>query len=105
MAQTSKKTRLKPLGNRVIAQHLEAEETMAGGLYLPDSAKEKQERAKIVAVGPGKKDSNGNMATPPVQEGDVVLISKYAGHEVEIDGEKLVVVNGDDIVAIVEEQS
>ncbi len=101
--QAEKKMTLKPLGNRVLAQRLEQQETMKGGIILPDSAKKKQETARVVAVGPGKKLDDGQIVAVPVAVGDVILMDKYAGQEVSIDDEEFVIVKSDDIIAIVEE--
>jgi chaperonin GroES len=97
------KTKLKPLGNRVLAQRLEAEETLKGGIILPDSAQKKQETVRVIAVGPGKKDDDGKLIPMPVKAGDMVLIDKYAGQEVTIDDEEFVITRADDIIAIIEE--
>ena len=99
--QTSKKTTLKPLGNRVLAQRLQQEETLKGGIILPDSAKKKQETAKVIAVGPGIENKEGKMILPPVNIGDTILMDKYSGQEVTIDDEEYVIVKADDIIAIV----
>lgn len=95
-------TKLKPIGNRVLAKRLEAEEKVKGGIILPDTAKKKKETAQIVAIGTGKKDKKGNTIPIPVQVGDKILLDKYSGHEVTLDGEEFVIVNADDIIAIVE---
>ncbi|SCC90681.1 10 kDa chaperonin [Chlamydiales bacterium SCGC AG-110-P3] len=96
------KLKLKPLGNRVLVQRLEAEATLKGGIILPDSAKKKQEQAKVVAIGTGTKDKKGNPIASPVKEGDVVLMDKYSGQEVTLNDEEFVILRSDDIVAIVE---
>lgn len=93
---------LKPLGNRVLVRRLEAEEKLKGGIILPDTAKKKQERAEVIAVGPGKKDDNGKLIPIPVKLKDIVLIDKYSGQEVTVEGEEYVIVRGDDIIAIIE---
>ena len=101
--QTIKKTTLKPLGNRVLVQRLEAEETMKGGIILPDSAKKKQETARVVAVGTGRKLDDGKELPIPVKVGDVILMDKYAAQEVTLDDIDYVIVKADDIIAIIEE--
>ncbi|HSX37622.1 MAG TPA: co-chaperone GroES [Chlamydiales bacterium] len=105
MAQeTINKTKLKPLGNRVLVQRLEPQETMKGGIILPDSAKKKQEMAKVISVGPGKRLDDGVILPPSVEIGDLVLIATYAGQEVTIDNEEFVLVKADDdIIAVIEE--
>ncbi len=100
--QTAKKTSLKPLGNRVVAKRLEKEETLKGGIILPDSAKKKQETAKVVAIGSGITTKEGKTLPIPVKIGDTILMDKYAGQEVTIDDEELIIVRADDIIAIVE---
>lgn len=100
--QTIKKNTLKPLGNRVLVQRLEAEETMKGGIILPDSAKKKQESARVVAVGTGKKLDDGKIIPVPVQVGDVILMDKYSGQEVTMDDQEFMILKADDIIAIIE---
>lgn len=102
MTETKQKLKLKPLGNRVIVQREEEESTLKGGIILPDSAKKKQETAKVLAVGPGKREKGGELIAPTVSVGDVVLMDKYGGQEVTIDNEEYVIVNADDIIAVVE---
>lgn len=93
--------KIKPLGDRVVLKHLKAEEKTKGGIYLPDSAKEKPETAEVVAVGPGKKD--GDKVTPmQVKKGDIVLCSRYSGTNVKIDGEEYLILSEDDILAVVD---
>ncbi len=101
MTQTATKLTLKPLGNRVVAQRLEQEEVLKGGLVLPDSAKKKQEKAKVLAVGPGTPTKEGKIIPVPVNVGDIILMDKYAAQEVTIDDEEYVIVKADDIIAIV----
>lgn len=98
------KLHLKPLSDRVIAKRLEQEEISKGGIILPDSAKQKQEKVEVLAVGPGKVDQNGKTIPIPVQVGDIVLMDKYAGQEVTINDQELIVVRADDIVAKVVEE-
>jgi chaperonin GroES len=100
--QTAKKTNLRPLGNRVVAKRLEQQETLKGGIILPDTAKKKQESAKVVAVGPGLVNKEGNLIPVSVKVGDIILMDKYSGQEVTVDDEELVIVKADDIIAIVE---
>jgi chaperonin GroES len=100
--QTAKKIALKPLGNRIVAQRLEQEETLKGGIILPDTAKKKQESAKVVAIGPGLTNKDGKLMPMPVKVGDVILMDKYSGQEVTIDDEDFVIVKADDIIAIIE---
>lgn len=99
--QTTKKMTLRPLGNRVLVQRCEQEETLKGGLILPDTAKKKQETAKVIAIGPGSTTSDGKLVPIPVQVGDTILMDKYSGQEVTIDDENFVILRGDDIIAII----
>lgn len=97
-----KKTILKPIGNRVVAIRLEEDDTLKGGIIIPDSAKKKQETAKVIAVGEGKKTEDGKIIEMPVKVGDVILMDKYSGQEVTIDDEEYIIVKADDIVATIE---
>jgi chaperonin GroES len=99
---TTEKVTLKPLGNRVLVKRLEAEETLKGGIILPDTAKKKQEQACVIAIGTGKKDKNGKTIEMPVKEGDIILMEKYSGQEVTVNDEEHVILRSDDIIAIVE---
>ena len=94
--------KLKPLNDRVLVKRLEVEEKTAGGIYIPDSAKEKPLKGEVVAAGPGKLDDNGERVAMTVKVGDVVLFAKYAGSEVALDGEETLVMREDDILAIVD---
>lgn len=102
MGQTKEQVKLKPLGNRVLLRRLEAEETLKGGILLPESAKKKQEQAEVVACGPGKKDDKGNLIAMPVKDGDIVLMEKYSGQEVTLNDEEYVIVRADDLIAIIQ---
>lgn len=102
MTDQAVQTKLKPLGNRILVKRLEPEEKMKGGIILPDTAKKKQETATVVAIGTGKKDKNGALIPFPVQLGDKILMEKYSGQEITIDGEELIILRADDIIAIVE---
>lgn len=95
------KTKFQPLGNRVLVRRLEAEETK-GGIILPDTAKKKQEQAEVIAIGPGKKDKDGNTIPMPVKVGEIILMEKYSGNEVSIDDQDFLIVKADDIIAIIE---
>ena len=91
--------KLRPLDDRVVVKRLEAEEKTAGGIILPDNAKEKPQRGEVVAVGPGKLLDSGNRATPDVVAGDKVLFGKYSGTEVKVDGVELLIMRENDILA------
>jgi chaperonin GroES len=94
--------KLKPLGDRLIVQAVEEEETTASGIVLPDTAKEKPQRGKVLAVGDGKVEEDGKRIPLDVSEGDEVLYSKYGGTEIKVDGEDLLVLRESDVLAKVE---
>ena len=94
--------KIRPLGQRVLVKRLDEEETSAGGIIIPDSAKEKPQEAKVVSLGTGGKDDDGNAIEFTVSEGDTVLISKYGGTDVKVDGDDLLIVSESDILGIVE---
>lgn len=96
------KTSLRPLGNRILVRRLAAEETLKGGIILPESAKKKQEQAEVIAIGTGKKDKNGQLIPIPVKVGDIVLIEKYSGQEVTLNDEEFMIVRADDLIAMIE---
>ncbi|MCI4410618.1 MAG: co-chaperone GroES [Thiotrichales bacterium] len=91
---------LRPLSDRVVVRRMEEEKTTAGGIVLPDSAKEKPAKGEILAVGEGKRADNGNLVPMTVKVGDNVLFGKYAGQEVKVDGKDVLVMREDDIIAI-----
>ena len=93
---------LRPLQDRVIIKRLANERTTASGIVIPESAAEKPDQGEVVAVGPGKKTDNGTLIALEVKVGDKVLFGKYAGQAVKVDGEELLVINEDDILAVVE---
>ena len=94
--------KLKPLGDRIVVKVLEREEKTKGGLFLPDTAKEKPTEGEVLAVGTGKILDNGQKQPVEVKVGDRIIFSKYAGTEVKVDGEDLVIVSERDVLAIVE---
>jgi chaperonin GroES len=94
--------KLRPLDDRVVIKQSEAEEKTTGGIILPDTAKEKPQIGKIVAVGPGKLLDDGKRSKMSVKKNDKVIYAKYIGSEVEIDGEKFVVLHESDVLGIVE---
>jgi chaperonin GroES len=94
--------KLRPLHDRVIVKRMEEERTTAGGIVIPDSAAEKPARGEIVAVGDGKKNDAGEIIPMAVKVGDKVLFGKYAGTEVKVEGEDLLVMREEDIVAVIE---
>jgi chaperonin GroES len=92
--------KLRPLHDRVIVKRLEEEKKTAGGIIIPDQAAEKPLKAEVVAVGPGKITDDGKLQAPDIKKGDHVLIGKYSGTEVRVEGEDLVVLREDDILAV-----
>ena len=94
--------KFRPLHDRVVVKRIDAEEKTAGGIIIPDSAKEKPQRGKVVAAGPGKLDESGKLVKMAVKAGDLVLFTKYAGTEIKIEGEEHLVLREDDILAIIE---
>lgn len=90
---------IKPLEDRILILPLEAETTTASGLHIPDTAKEKPQEGKVVAVGPGRVDDSGKRIPLDVAEGDIVIFSKYGGTEVKYDGEEYLLLNARDILA------
>ena len=93
---------IKPLSDRVVIKAEDAEETTASGIILPDTAKEKPQIGEVVAVGPGKNSDSGNLVKMTLKKGDKVLYGKYSGTEVKVDGEELLVMKEDDIMAVIE---
>jgi chaperonin GroES len=91
---------VKPLGDRVLVQPIEEAETKKGGIIIPDTAKEKPQEGKVVALGTGKLDEHGKKIDFQVKKGDKVLISKYGGTEIKIDGETYLIMREDDILGI-----
>jgi chaperonin GroES len=93
---------IQPLGDRIVVKPLEAEAKTKGGILLPDTAKEKPQEGKVVAVGKGKILDNGSVQTPEVKVGDIVLYGKYSGNEITTkDGEELLIMREEDILAVI----
>jgi chaperonin GroES len=95
------KDKIQPLADRVVVQALEETEQMRGGLYIPDTAKEKPQQGTIVAVGPGKLSEEGTRIEPDVKVGQRVLYGKYSGTEVSVDGEEFLILRESDILAVI----
>ncbi|GAA3284305.1 co-chaperone GroES [Nesterenkonia halophila] len=93
---------IKPLEDRIVVRPLEAEQTTASGLVIPDTAQEKPQEGQVVAVGPGRVDDKGNRVPVDVNEGDVVIYSKFGGTEVKTGGDEFLVLNSRDVLAVVE---
>ena len=98
----AKKLSVKPIGDKILVKRLDAEEMTAGGIVLPDSAKEKPKEGEVVGLGDGKQMENGERAEFQVKKGDRVLFTSYAGTEVTIEGDEYLVMSEDDILAIVD---
>ena len=94
--------KIRPLQDRVIVKRLEEEQKTTGGIIIPDTAKEKPQKGEIVAAGPGKKNEAGKLQPLDVKKGDKVLFSKYAGTEIKIDGEELLIMREEDIMGVIE---
>lgn len=97
---TAKKVKIRPLDDRLVVQPFEAEERTAGGIVLPDSAREKPQQGKVIAVGPGKLLDSGERGEMSVKVGDAVFYGKYAGTNVEVNGEDYVILRESDILAV-----
>ena len=95
------KVNIKPIGDRVLVQAIEEKEQVRGGIIIPDSAKEKPQEAKVVALGTGKKGEDGKIVPFEVKVGDKVLVSKYGGTEVKVDDQKYTLVREEDILGII----
>ena len=95
---------IRPLSDRVVVRQIEADTRSAGGILIPDTAKEKPTQAEVVAVGEGKLLENGERLAPSVSVGERVLFGKYSGSEIKVDGETLLILRESDILAVIEEQ-
>ena len=93
--------KMRPLQDRVIVQRIEEEEKTKGGIIIPDTAKEKPQEAEVVAVGPGRLDEKGKRIPLEVKKGDRILIGKYSGTEVTIDGDEHLILREDDVLAVI----
>lgn len=94
--------KIRPLNDRLLVQRLEEEEKTAGGIIIPDSAKEKPAQGKVVAVGPGKLNDSGERVALQVKAGDIILFSKYGGTDVKLDSQDYLIMREDDVLGIVE---
>ena len=93
---------IKPLGNRVVVEPIEQEEITAGGIVLPETAKEKPQKGTVLSTGPGDRNDKGERVPMDVAEGDTILFAKYSGTEIKLDGKKLLILRESDILAIVQ---
>jgi len=94
--------KFRPLHDRLLVQRLDEEQKSRGGIIIPDTAKEKPQQGRVLAVGPGRRDDKGELVPLDVRTGDTVLFAKYAGTEIKIDGEDRVILREEDVLAIVE---
>ena len=97
--------KFRPLHDRVVVRRIEAEEKTAGGIIIPDTAKEKPQEGEVIAVGPGARDENGKVAALDVKAGDRVLFGKWSGTEVRIDGQDLLIMKESDIMGVLEQSA
>jgi chaperonin GroES len=94
--------KIRPLHDRLVVKRVAEETQTAGGLFIPDSAKEKPARGKVIAVGEGKRDKDGNRIAPDVKEGDEILFGKYAGTELKLEGEECIVLREEEVLAVLD---
>jgi chaperonin GroES len=94
--------KIRPLGDKVLVERVEAESKTAGGIVLPDTAKEKPQRGKVISVGEGKMLENGTRKEVQVKKGDLVLFTSYAGTEIKVDGKEYLIMDESDIMAVIE---
>ena len=97
--------RFRPLHDRVVVKRIDAEDKTAGGIIIPDTAKEKPQEGEVIAVGPGARDENGNIQPLDVRAGDRILFGKWSGTEVRIDGEDLLIMKESDIMGVIEQSA
>jgi chaperonin GroES len=93
--------KIRPLHDRVIVKRIEEDQKTKGGIIIPDTAKEKPQMGEVIAAGPGRRNEDGNMVPLDVKKGDKVLFSKYAGNDIKIDGEELLIMKEDDILGVI----
>jgi chaperonin GroES len=94
--------KIRPLGDKILVKRAEAETKTKSGLFLPETAKEKPQQATVIAVGEGKLTKEGKRVAPSVKKGDRIILSKWGGTEIKLDGEEVLILNEDDILAVVE---
>lgn len=94
--------KIKPLGDKILVKRVEAETKTNSGIFLPESAKEKPQQAKVIAVGEGKVLENGERAKPTLKKGDTIILSKWGGTELKLDGQEYLVMSEDEVLAVVE---
>ena len=94
---------LRPLHDRILVERLEEEEQKVGGIIIPDSAKEKPQQGKVIAVGAGKADKDGKRIALDVKDGDTILFGKYSGQEIKLEGEEYLIMREDEVLAVIDE--
>jgi chaperonin GroES len=100
------KTKIVPLGDRLVVKNIQQEEVLASGIVIPDTAKEKPQQAEVIAVGPGRWDEEGKRRIPmEVQVGDIIVYAKYSGNEIKIDNEEYLILSEKDVLAKIEKSS
>jgi chaperonin GroES len=102
MAATATRTKIRPLHDRIIVQRLEEAEQKIGGIIIPDTAKEKPQQGKVIAVGKGRVEKDGKVTPLDVKEGDTVLFGKYSGQEIKLDGDEFLIMREEEILGVVE---
>ena len=102
MATTATTVRIRPLHDRVIVQRLDEGEQKVGGIIIPDTAKEKPQQGKVIAVGKGKVEKDGKVTPLDVKEGDTILFGKYSGQEIKLDGEEYLIMREDEVLAVLD---
>lgn len=96
---------IRPLSDRIVVERIEQDEKTAGGIIIPDTAKEKPKQGKVLAVGPGAKDENGKRIAMDVEAGDTVLFTQWAGNEIKLDGKDYLVLKESDVIGVIENTS
>jgi chaperonin GroES len=102
MASSGKNNKIRPLGDRVIVERLDGEETTASGIIIPDSAKEKPQQGRVIAVGKGKILEDGTVRPLDLRSGEKILFGKYAGTEIKLDGQEYLIIREDDVLGVIE---
>lgn len=100
---TATKTKLRPLHDRILVKRLEEGEVRRGGIIIPDTAKEKPQQGKVIAVGKGKTKDDGKILPLDVKEGDVILFGKYSGQEIKLDGEEVLIMREEEVLAVLDQ--
>ena len=103
MAATATKVALRPLHDRILVERIEEEEQKVGGIIIPDSAKEKPQQGRVIAVGAGKADKDGKRIALDVKAGDTILFGKYSGQEIKLDGEEYLIMREDEVLAVIDD--